>query len=122
VVSLFHWTQGHYQMTYGSLPTSEVITLKMPTGDIILKGVKRIDSWSRIKLAVGSPGTTYTVTGRVEEIAPQMSLSLEEWTLLSRCEGTVTLDHLCMTSPLRDFDVCRVVWAFTVVGLLKRQD
>lgn len=122
VISLFHWTQGNYRMDYGSLPTSEVITLKMSTGNIVLDGVKQIDSWSRIKLAVGSPATSYTVSSRIEELAPQMNLSLEEWTLLSRCEGTVTLEHLCLTSPLRDFDVCRVAWAFTIVGLLKRQD
>jgi len=120
VTSLFLWTKGEYETKFGPLPTKEVITLKISTGDMVLEGVKRIDSWSRIKIAVGDGETRYQVSPRLEELGEHMSLSLDEWTFLSRCEGPVTLAHLCEVCPLKDFEVCRLVWAFTVVGLLKR--
>lgn len=122
VVSLFHWTRGQYEMSGNAIPSKEVITLKMSTEEMVLEGVKRIDSWQRIALAVGSSETRYQVTERLEEVGRAMNLSLEEWTLLSRCEGPVTLRLLCETSPLKDYDVCRLVWAFNVVGMLKRLD
>ena len=122
VTGFFLWTRGSYEMALGVLPSDEVITLKMSTGDIVLQGVKRIESWTRIQLAVGGLDARYKVGTRIEEIGRTMSLSLEEWTLLSRCEGPVTIQYLCEATPMKDFDVCRLVWALTVVGMLARLD
>ena len=122
VISLFLWTRGAYEMKFGSLPANEVITLKVPTENMILDGVRRINAWARIQLAVGGSETHYKVGPRLGELGDILDLSLEEWTLLSRCEGPVTLAHLCEQSALMDFDVCRLVWAFTVVGMLERLD
>ena len=94
--------------------------MKMSTGDMILEGVKRIESWSRIKLAVGDLETMYQVSPKLQELGKEMSLSLDEWTFLSRCEGPISLQQLCQASALKDFEVCRLVWAFHVVGLLNR--
>jgi len=121
-VSLFHWTRGSYEMAVGHLPSREVITLKMSTGDVIMEGIKRIESWTRIQAAVGHLETHYQVSPRLDELGRSINLTLEEWTLLSRCEGPATLADLCEASPMKDFDVCRLVWAFTVVGMLSRLD
>lgn len=121
VTSLFLWTKGEYETKFGPLPSKEVITLKMSTGDMVLEGVKRVDSWSRITLAVGDLDTEYQVGPNLEKLTQSMSLSLDEWSFLSQCEGPVTLANLCATSPLKDFEVCRLVWAFSVVGILKRR-
>ncbi|MBI3450845.1 MAG: DUF4388 domain-containing protein [Acidobacteria bacterium] len=120
VVGLFSWTHGTYAMHFGPLPSDEVITLKMSTGDIILEGVKGIGEWIRIQLAVGGLDARYQVSPRLDEMGRTMNLSLDEWTLLSRCEQAVELGVLCEVSPMKDFDVCRLVWAFTVVGMLNR--
>ncbi len=122
VISLFLWTRGEYEMKFGALPSKEVITMKVPTESIIMDGVRRINAWARIQLAVGGSETHYTVGPRLPELGDLIDLSLEEWTMLSRCDGPVTLGSLCEQSPLMDFDVCRLVWAFTVVGMLERLD
>ncbi len=122
VLSLFLWTRGEYEMKLGPLPSNEVITTKIPTESLILEGVRRINAWARIQLAVGGSDTHYKVGPRLPELGEVIDLSLEEWTMLSRCDGPVTLGTLCEQSPLMDFDVCRLVWAFTVVGMLERLD
>lgn len=122
VMSLFLWTRGGYEMKFGALPSKEVITMKVPTESIILEGVRRINAWARIQLAVGGSETHYKVGSRLSELGDLIDLSLEEWTMLSRCDGPVTLGTLCEQSPLMDFDVCRLVWAFTIVGILERLD
>lgn len=118
VVSLFQWTRGDYVFTPGSLPSEEVITLKMPTADLVMSGIKRIEDWPRIEAAVGDLETCYRASPKLEELAREMNLSLDEWTLLARCESGATLGQMCDESPLSDFDVCRLIWAFLVVGLL----
>jgi hypothetical protein len=120
VVGLFDWTRGQYRFDCGPYPEDAVITLRMSTGDIVLEGVRRIDCWERIQLAVGSSRTRYQSTPRLEEIARTMNLSLEEWMLLSRCEAPVSLVELCDGSSLKDIDICRLVWTFTIVGVLTR--
>jgi len=120
VLSLFHWTRGDFVFEPGALPSSEVITLKMFTPDLLLAGVKSITSWSRIEAAVGGLQTTFGTTPQLQELAGTLNLSLDEWTLLSRCEGKATLGGICEESTMADFEVCRLIWAFTVVGLLRR--
>lgn len=120
MTSLFLWTRGRYRYTPGPLPTDEVITLKLSAGDIVLEGIRRIDSWGRIWEAVGDLDVQYATGGRVEQLSSGMNLSLEEWTLLSHCERPVSLRNLCRGSTLKDFDVCRFLWAMLTLGAVTR--
>jgi hypothetical protein len=120
VHSLFVWTRGRYRYTPGALPTEEVITLKLSPGDLILEGIRTIDSWGRIWEAVGPLEATYRTTERLEPLVKDMALSLEEWSLLSHCEQPVPLKELCRISPMADFEICRFLWAALTLGIVQR--
>jgi hypothetical protein len=122
VLSLFQWTRGVHTFKPGPLPSDEVITLKMSTADLVMAGIKGINAGSRIAAAVGDLETSYQSSPRLQELAGQVTLSLDEWTLLSRCEAGATLGQICQASPMNDFEVCRLIWAFMVVGLLLKQE
>jgi hypothetical protein len=119
VASLFCWTHGAYAFQAGPLQSEEVITLKMSTGDLVMKGIKSIESWPRINSAIGNLETRYVTTERFEEVARLITLNPDEWTLLTRCETGATLSQICEEYSMKDFDICRLVWAFMVVGLLQ---
>jgi len=118
--SLFVWTRGRYRYTPGTLPTEEVITLRLSPGDLILEGIRTIDSWGRIWEAVGPLEATYRTTERLEPLVKDMALSLEEWSLLSHCEQPVPLKELCRISPVADFEICRFLWAALTLGIVQR--
>jgi len=120
ITSLFLWTRGRYRYAPGPLPTEEVITLKLSAGDIILEGIRRIESWGRIWEAVGGLDARYHATGRVERLSADLNLSLDEWTLLSHCDQPVTLQELCRRSRIEDFDICRFLWAMLTLGVISR--
>jgi hypothetical protein len=122
ILSVFAWTRGTYLFEPGPLPSNEVITLKVPTPDLVMSGVKSIDSWSRVEAAVGDTGTRYHSSPRHDELARELNLSLDEWSLLSLCESGATLGQMCGESPLPDFEICRLIWGFMVVGLLVKQE
>ena len=122
VMGLFQWTRGLYTFKAGPLPSDEVITLKMPTPDLVMAGIKSIGAWSRVEAAVGALETCYHPSPRLEELAKELNLSLDEWTLLSRCESGATLGQICEATPMDDFECCRLIWAFMVVGLLLKQE
>lgn len=119
--SLFVWTRGRYHYSTGALPTEEVITLKLSPGEIILDGIRTIESWGRIWEAVGPLQATYRTTDRLATLVPELSLSLEEWSLLSHCEQPTSLKELCRLSPMADFEQCRFLWAALTLGIVQRQ-
>lgn len=120
VCSLFLWTRGRYRYRSGPLPSDEVITLKLSAGDTILEGIRRIESWERIWEAVGGLDAQYQTAPGIEEISRDLTLSLEEWTLLSYCERPALLRELCRVSTLNDFDICRLLWALMTLGIVVR--
>ncbi len=120
VCSLFLWTRGRYRYVPGPLPSDEVITLKLSPGDIILEGIRRIESWDRIWDAVGSLDMEYRTAEGITERAQSLKLSLEEWTLLSHCERPITLRDLCRVSTMKDFDICGLLWALLTLGIVNR--
>lgn len=120
ITSLFLWTRGRYRYVPGPLPTEEVITLKLSAGDLVLEGIRRVESWSRVWEAVGGLEVRYRAAGNTEKLAKDLTLSLAEWTLLSHCERPVTLRELCRASKIKDFELCRFLWAMQTLGLIRR--
>src|SRR4029453_13584695 len=52
IYAAFQWTDGRYRLQEGA-EASESITLNISTPSIILEGIRRIESWTRIDRAVG---------------------------------------------------------------------
>ena len=117
----FQWTEGHYRLQEGTI-SAEAITLRISTPDVILDGIHRIESWTRIAAAIGGPGALYERTPASAEIAGGMKLSPERAELLRRLYLPLTVEGLCGQPGMTDFDVCRALWAFRVIGLVRRVD
>ena len=117
----FQWTEGQYRLQEGTI-SAEAITLRMSTPDIIVEGIHRIESWTRIAAAVGGPDALYERTPASQEIAGGMKLAPEKAGLLGRLYLPLTVDGLCGDPAMTDFDVCRTLWAFRVIGLVRRVD
>jgi hypothetical protein len=117
----FQWTEGQYRLQEGTI-SSESITLRMSTPDIIVEGIRRIESWTRIAAAVGGPNALYERTPGWEEIAHGMKVPPEPMALLRRLDVPLTVEGLCGDPALSDFEVCRTLWAFRVIGLVRRGD
>jgi hypothetical protein len=122
IYSLFQWTEGVFSFALGDLPTREIITLQMSTPNLILEGIRRVQSWYRIREAIGGLDTRYQTSPGLKELTSEMKLSLEEWTLLSLCDEPISLREVCARSPLKDFDICRLLWAFLAAGVLRKID
>jgi hypothetical protein len=119
--SLFLWTRGRFRYAPGTLPSEDVITLNLNTGNIILEGIRRIESWERIWEAVGGRQAGYRTTGKALDLLEDLQLSLEEWILLSHLEQPIGLLDLCRASSMKDFEICRLLWAFLTLGIVTRE-
>jgi hypothetical protein len=119
--SLFQWTRGDYCFESRSTPAGEeMITLDMSTGNVLLGGIRRIRSWYRVREAIGGLDARYRVTPRLEEVTRDMDLSVAEWSFLALFESDVSLEQVCEASPIKDFEITHLIWAFLVLGALAR--
>ena len=119
IYGAFAWTEGQYRLQEGA-PPAEAITLRISTPDVILEGIRRIDSWTRIDHAVGGPDARYERASDFGESARGMHASPEQMALLQSLDVPASVEELCAASEIPDFDVCRTLWAFRVIGLIRR--
>jgi hypothetical protein len=120
VYSLFLWEDGAYEFVEGDLPSREVILLRMSTEDILMEGIRRVLSWSRIRAGAGALDQRYTPSPDSTAILESMSLSKDELSLVAILDGTPTLEEICAASRRPDFEICRAVWGLWVTGVLDR--
>jgi hypothetical protein len=121
IYGAFQLTEGTYRLQEGST-SPEAITLKISTPDVILEGIRRIEAWSRINQAVGGLSAVYERHPQYEETIRSMSLTLEKLGILTGLHQAKNVEAVCRDSTLSNFDVCRTLWAFRVVGVVRRMD
>lgn len=121
IYGAFQWTEGRYRLQDG-IPSSETITLRMSTPNIILEGLRRVEAWSRIERGVGGLDALYVRDPAYEAVSSSMALTPELYLLLNGLDGPKSVDSLCRESGLSDWEVCVSLWAFRVIGLVHRVD
>jgi hypothetical protein len=119
IYSAFQWTEGLYHLT-DTAEAAESILLKLSTPDVILEGIRRIEAWSRIERGVGGLEARYVRADGYEQALDQMTLSLEKLSLLTALETEQDLGTICRGSSLSHFEVCRIMWAYRVIGVVRR--
>jgi hypothetical protein len=119
IFGVFQWTEGRFELNEGPAG-SETITLKISTPELVMEGIRRIESWSRIESAVGGLDARYAVTPRGNDVTSLVPLSLEKLNLVTALAGIRTVDEICSDSSLSHFEVCRTLWAFQTIGVVRR--
>jgi hypothetical protein len=120
IMSLFEASKGNYELMLMEIDTHEMIILNMSTEDIVFDGVKSIQSWSRILKGIGSFNGKLYPSDDANKILLNVTLSGEESHLFALCErGQFTIEEICNISYLSNFETCRILWAFLMIGALE---
>ena len=120
IYSVFQWEEGSFEFQEGDLPSREVIVLRMSTTDLIMEGVRRIQSWRRIQRGVGGLGQRYRLAPDDGRNFGEISLRKDEMDIVAALDGTMSLEEICGAARQHDFQVCRTVWGLWAAGLLDR--
>jgi hypothetical protein len=121
ILHAFEWDSGDYHLEEGAAP-AESITLNISTPQLILEGISRIEGWHRVERGCGDLESRWVVQEGADALLRGLSLAPEQLGLLGAIDGSRSLEALCAQSPLPDFEVCRTLWAFRVIGLARRLD
>jgi len=119
LLDVFTWSHGEYQLVMNQPGPEDVATLNLPWEGLVLDGIRRTRSWSRVWRALGAIDSAPLPTGNTE-VLQKIELSGEESDILAHVNGQATIDQICQASYLPHFETCRLLWAFQVLGLMRR--
>lgn len=118
-MDLFTWTYGDYELVIKDADPDNVITLNISTENLILDGIRRSRSWSQVMRGLGDIDIVLHPSGDTEALY-KLDLAGEEQEVLSHANGRSTVEQICDVSYLSNFETCRLLWAFLVLGLLRK--
>jgi hypothetical protein len=121
IYGAFQWTDGRYRLQEGQR-SAEAITLNISTPDLIVEGVRRIDSWGRVSRAAGTLESRYERAEGYTSVAGKMTLTDAQLEILTGMREPQALGAICDASILPSIEVCRALWAYRVIGLVRRLD
>ena len=118
ILLAFHWTSGEYRLVPGPA-AGEPITLDMSTPQLTLDGISQIEAWSRVERGSGGLAARYAPVKGGEGLFKQLTLDVDQAALLRSVKDVRDVEALCADSVLNHFEVCRSLWAFRVIGLVR---
>ena len=122
VCRAFQWTEGRYRLAAADNGKIAVTALKLRAADMILEAVRRLDSWERVCKGLGGLAARYQRSDGCESRLSEITGSREQLSILTDLVDEQSVRAICERSSLPDFEVCRLLWAFRIVGLVDRLD
>jgi hypothetical protein len=120
LLDVFTWTTGEYELVMTEPGQEDVIALNMSTEGLILDGIRRTRAWSRIFRGIGGDLDAIPMpTGNTDALL-RVELTDEEQEILAHANGRASVEQLCGVSYLSNLETCRVLWALTVLGVVRR--
>ncbi|MBI3597615.1 MAG: DnaJ domain-containing protein [Nitrospirae bacterium] len=117
ILSLFTWLDGEYQFEEGPLPTQEIITLKMSTGNLILDGIRRINDFIRLRNELPPMTTILQITTDPLVLFQDIDLKENERKLLVQIDGKNTIYEIFAASELPAFETLKLLSFLLSIGL-----
>ncbi|MGH9389357.1 MAG: DUF4388 domain-containing protein, partial [Vicinamibacteria bacterium] len=112
ILGLFRRTESWYGFKEEELARKESITLDMPVAQLVLDGVRLVDSWRRISKGVGDLVSVYQVAGATEVEWSRLKLESGPTEVLALLNEPMRIADVCAQATIDDFDACRYLWAF----------
>jgi hypothetical protein len=119
ILYTFRWTNGGFRLTAGKA-AGEEITLNISTPQLLLDGITQLEAWSRIERGCGGLAALYEPSPGKAELLRHLTLDVDQTMLLQSVKDTRDRESLCAEAALNEFEVCRNLWAFRVIGLVRR--
>ena len=88
----------------------------MSTPQLIVDGIREIDSWWRISRGIGDLDSTYQAVSGTEGSLRSIELETPELELLAMLSRPKRVTEACTDSSLKELDVCKLLWAFRSLG------
>lgn len=118
--SMFLIEDGQYEFAEEGIPTEEVITLKMSMGNLIYEGVKKIESWTRIRNEMPETDSVLTLSSDPLTLFQQIELSPQDKKILSLIDGKKTIKEVIDGSWMGSFEALKILYVLWSLGMIEQ--
>ena len=109
------WSQGNFSFNPGE--KSEQVTIHMSNASLMMEAARRLDEWRVLSRKIPSLDLVPYFTSR-EQGADQVTLSPQEWILVTRIDGELTIEEIADELKWAPFDVSKLLFGMITTGLV----
>ncbi len=119
IYNLFSWPSGDFVFQEGKLPQVKDIMVELQTMNVIMEGTRRIDEWVEIQKSLPKDSAVLRVALNPQSKSGDVTLSLEEFQILSLINGERTVTETVGLSPVGEFATYRGIHKLLAANLLE---
>lgn len=119
VYNLFSWKEGDFIFHENAAPRNAPFLIELSTMNVIMEGTRRIDEWIEIQKVLPPDDVLLRICKSPKNAAEEITLSLDEFRMLSLINGDRTVPALIDLSPMGEFVTCRSLYHLIVNGLVE---
>ena len=119
VFEMLRWTEGDFDFQPGVVFPEEDIGLSISTEELIMEGSRRLDEWNRIEKKIPNLNVVFKMTSMRGREAAQISLTPEEWMVLTYIDGEKTVRQIVELTGMSTLHTCKILYGLIGSGLLE---
>jgi hypothetical protein len=119
VYRLFTWVDGMFLFNPNILPSDDKITVTIDLDNVIMEGSRRIKEWERLQDELPDLDMALRFTDNPSARLRNISLSVEEWRVISFINPRNTIRQIAQSNNMTDFQIRKVVYGMLQAGLVE---
>lgn len=119
IYNLFSWQEGEFIFKEGQLPSNREGLVELNTMNIVMEGTRRVDEWDEIQKVLPSDHQILRVATSPETKSDEVTISLDEFRIITLIDGQRTLADILEASPLGEFTTSRAIYKLMLSRLVE---
>jgi hypothetical protein len=119
VYQLFTWTEGQFFFEPSKEPDSGHLTVPIELGNVIMEGSRRVQESERLQDELPDLDMALKFTDRPDAKLKNISLSTEEWKIISYVKPTNSIRQIAQANSMNDFQIRKIVYGMLQAGLVE---
>ncbi|GAP05454.1 MAG TPA: DUF4388 domain-containing protein [Anaerolinea thermolimosa] len=116
---LFTWVEGFFRFEPDTLPGDGKITVRVDLENLIIEGSRQLREWEQLQEEIPSLDMALKFTERPGTNLRNISLSVEEWRVVSYVNPRNTIRQIARATKMNDLEIRRVVYGLIQAGLVE---
>jgi tetratricopeptide (TPR) repeat protein len=119
ILNLFQLDHGSFLFREEPLPIDEVITLKLSTGNLIYRGIKKMDDLEKIRKGCPPMDSAMYFSSEPLNLFQDITLSNNDKKILSFIDGQRTIEEIIKLSHMNQTDTLKAIYALYNTQLIE---
>jgi len=119
IYRLFAWVEGDFRFEPTLAPAQDHITVPIDLENVIMEGSRRLKEFERLQDELPNLDMALRFTDRPDTRLRNISLSVEEWRVVSFINPRNSIKQIAQFNNMSDFQIRKIVYGMLQAGLVE---